>query len=73
MQGYLQSLPEVQQFKADHKRIHTVPGEHIEAEGVDAQVTSFHSITSAAVLEVIAPRRAQDWHHPITVVAGRRV
>ncbi len=72
VQGFLQSLPEVQAFRARQTRIRTVPGTRIEIEGVEAQVTAFTSMTGAAVLEVIAPRRARDLHHPITVVAGTR-
>lgn len=70
LQGYLLTLPDVQRFKARHERIHLVSGARIEAEGVEAQVTTFKSVTSAEVLEVIAPLRAQDLHYPIIVVAG---
>jgi RNA polymerase sigma factor (sigma-70 family) len=74
LEGYLLTLPEVQAFKAHHKRIYTVPGEQIEVEGVEAQVTVFKSMTSAAVLEVIAPRRMPVGFHPITIVdSARRV
>jgi hypothetical protein len=51
------SLPEVQRFWAEHRRIRTLLPQHeVEIAGQPALVTRFESVTEAARLDVVSRR-----------------
>jgi RNA polymerase sigma factor (sigma-70 family) len=55
--GLVMSLPEVQRFWAEHRRIRTVLLQHeVEIAGHPALVTRFESVTDAARLDVVSRR-----------------
>jgi len=55
--GLVMSLPEVQRFWAEHRRIRTLLPQHeVEIAGHPALVTRFESVTDAARLDVVSRR-----------------
>jgi RNA polymerase sigma-70 factor (ECF subfamily) len=55
--GLMMSLPEVQRFWAEHRRIRTLLPQHeVESAGHPALVTRFESVTDAARLDVVSRR-----------------
>jgi hypothetical protein len=55
--GLVMSLPEVQRFWAEHRRIRTLLPQHeVEIAGRPALVTRFESVTDAARLDVVSRR-----------------
>jgi RNA polymerase sigma factor (sigma-70 family) len=55
--GLMMSLPEVQRFWAEHRRIRTLLPQHeVEIAGHPALVTRFESVTDAARLDVVSRR-----------------
>jgi hypothetical protein len=55
--GLMMSLPEIQRFWAEHRRIRTLLPQHeVEIAGHPALVTRFESVTDAARLDVVSRR-----------------
>jgi RNA polymerase sigma factor (sigma-70 family) len=55
--GLVMSLPEVQRFWAEHRRIRTLlPPREVDVAGHPALVTTFESVTDAARLDVVSRR-----------------
>jgi hypothetical protein len=57
-EGFVGSLPQVQQFWRKHGRMRTLPLREIEAEGRPALVARYESVTTADQLTLVVARNS---------------